>query len=328
MTIHQPVLLEACTRTIFQEAFEKFLGTKNRNQDGRSAISLLVDLTLGGGGHTAAMLQWAENTKAKFEVWSVDQDEEAISRARKRFHEPISEGRLRLIHDSFSNDELWNEVKQRGGALGILADLGYSSDQLEDSKRGLSFQKEGPLDMRLNPHAGLPLSALLQEVEENELADILFQFGEERYSRRISRAIIEAKRGEGIPTNTLALAELIRRAYPSKDRHGKIHCATRSFQAFRIWVNGELEALDKVISQGLSHLQVGGRFGIITFHSLEDRRVKQGFRNAEDACEPFAWAGLNFQRVNKKVIEATPDEVEKNPRSRSAKLRVIERLVK
>lgn len=320
-SVHQSVLLEETvayltkTETKTDKTFQESQSVPSESKQ-KLGPELWIDLTLGGGGHTQRLLNYLKKRHAV--VWAIDQDILAIERARKLFSEEILSNRLRLFHTEFSNSEFWNEVKNHGGVLGILADLGFSSDQMDTSDRGFSFMRSGPLDMRLNQNEGLPLYELLSKVEENELANILWTYGEERYSRRIAKKIIE-RRSEGkLPTITDELAELIRGCYPVQERQGRIHAATRSFQALRIWVNDELVNLEKMLIEAPAALEVGGRLAVISFHSLEDRRVKTEFKKQENLGK--------FSRINKKVIEATDKEVELNPRSRSAKLRVLERI--
>jgi 16S rRNA (cytosine1402-N4)-methyltransferase len=195
---------------------------------------------------------------------------------------------------------------------GLLADLGFCSDQLENAARGLSFQQEGPLDMRLDPTLGQTAAEMLNQLEEHELADIIYRYGEERHSRRIARRIVEARQVQRTET-TNQLAELVRKCVP-RDRNSRIDPATRTFQALRIAVNDELGSLERLLSQLGNVVKPGGRVGIISFHSLEDRLVKQAFRDAN------LWDVLT-----KKPVTASDEEVRENPRARSAKLRVAKR---
>lgn len=268
----------------------------------------IVDCTFGGGGHSARFLEKLAGTQHK--ILGVDQDPHALERARLRFVREISEGRLELLHSRFADADF-------GGRqiLGMLADLGFSSDQLEDAGRGLSFQNEGPLDMRLDPTQGEPAWLHLQQMSEKEIADVIFEYGEERFSRRIAAAIVEARREGRLPKTTLALAELVSRAVPAAARHGRIHAATRTFQALRIFVNEELNQLDSLLERATLILKPQGRLAIISFHSLEDRRVKLLFKERNGPFEP----------LTKKPIEADEEEIRRNPRSRSAKLRIAVR---
>jgi len=196
---------------------------------------------------------------------------------------------------------------------GVLADLGVCSDQLDDAERGFSFQQNGPLDMRLNPTEGEPAASLLKRLNERDLADLFWKYGEERFSRRIARRIVETRRRAPLET-TEQLAELIRRCVP-RPRGRQIDPATRVFQALRIAVNDELGALDRFLAVLPSCLKSGGRAAIISFHSLEDRRVKRAFRDRK-----------LYTVLTKKPIQASEDELRMNPRSRSAKLRAAVRV--
>lgn len=276
----------------------------------------IVDCTLGGGGHTADLLQVlaANPNTAKHRVIALDQDASAIERAQERFSPEIKAGRLQIFHSRFAQIE---EVASRAGypVLGILADLGFSSDQLEDSDRGLSFMREGPLDMRLDPSRGFSALEFLQKVSERELEKILNELGEERFSKRIAGAIIQARRKRQLPDTTTELSKLVVQAVPPPARHGRIHAATRTFQALRIHVNEELKELDQLLSHGILLLKPGGRIAMISFHSLEDRRVKLALRESP-----------SIQALTKKPIEPDEAEIRSNPRARSAKLRIAEKL--
>jgi 16S rRNA (cytosine1402-N4)-methyltransferase len=202
---------------------------------------------------------------------------------------------------------------------GVLFDLGVSSPQLDDPARGFSFMQDGPLDMRMDQGAGETAADLVNSREEQELADIIFQYGEERYSRRIARAIVR-ERNRGPIQTTGVLASLVAGAVPPAYRHGRIHCATRTFQALRIAVNRELERLEPSLRDAVDVLAPRGRICVISFHSLEDRIVKHTFRSL--AQGPAARLAL----LTKKPILSSEQECRENPRARSAKLRVAERL--
>lgn len=267
----------------------------------------LLDCTLGGGGHTAEFL------KRGIKVIGIDRDPVAVSDAKKRFSREIAAGQLRVENLAISDlVQKLDEYK----ISGILADLGFSSDQLENRGRGFSFLKDEPLDMRMDPESGISAFEYLMDVREEELADIIFTLGEERFSRRIARTIVEKRKSEDFPKTAAGLAYLIERSVPPNARHGRIHAATRTFQALRIHINGEMEQLDALLDGVILKLSPGGRAGVISFHSLEDRKVKHKFREL---------AEKGFQVVTKKPLEATEDEVKKNPRARSAKYRVIEK---
>jgi 16S rRNA (cytosine1402-N4)-methyltransferase len=268
----------------------------------------ILDCTLGGGGHTGALLR---ALPSPHRVLAIDRDSGAIARARETFARELASSRLELAHASISEAEPILEGKP---LLGVLADLGFSSDQVDDAGRGLSFQAEGPLDMRLDPSRGLTARQYLAQASEKELADVLHHYGEERFARRIASAILLARRESRLPDTTKELSELVVRALPAGARHGKIHAATRTFQALRIQVNDELNELDCLLKRVILNLKPGGRVAVLSFHSLEDRRVKH-------ALKPE----LSFRPLAKKPIEAGPDEIARNPRARSAKLRIAEK---
>ena len=275
-----------------------------------SGGGVFVDCTVGLGGHARALL---EGGAAR--LIGLDRDTEALAHAAAAL---AGWGdRVDLVHADYR--QLEGVLEDRGvlGAAGILADLGVSSMQLEAEGRGFSFRRDEPLDMRMDRTQGPSAADLLMDVGEQELADVIFQYGEERYSRRIARAIVEARRAGPIVT-TGQFAALVRRAVPHKG-YQRIDPATRTFQALRIWVNRELEGLDAFLGAAARLLLVGARLAVITFHSLEDRIVKHTFRALA--------AGEGAMRVlTRKPLVPSDDEVARNPRARSAKLRAIERL--
>jgi 16S rRNA (cytosine1402-N4)-methyltransferase len=262
---------------------------------------IIVDCTVGGGGHAKLL---AERLGPTGQLIGLDQDEAMLRLARLQ----LQGVPVRLFQANFDQvRQLLNQL-ELPAVDAILADLGVCSDQLDDPGRGLSFQKAGPLDMRLDPSVGQPASSLLQQVSERELADIFWKFGEERFSRRIARRIGQERMRAPIQT-TEELAELVRRCVPRSRGHG-IDPATRAFQALRIAVNDELGALERLL-KALPHcLRPGGRAAIISFHSLEDRLVKRTFRDRE------IW-----QELTRKPVQAEDQETRSNPRARSAKLR-------
>ena len=282
---------------------------------------VLVDATLGGGGHSELMLL------AGAKVWGIDQDPAARRAARKRL--AAFGDRLQVVAGNFRNAvEL---LRERGleQADGLLADIGISSPQVDCPERGFSFLSEGPLDMRMNPTAGRSAADIVNSASETELADILWQYGEEKASRAIARKIVQ-ERAKAPITTTTQLAELICTVLPRK---GRQHPATRSFQALRIAVNDELGALEALLESGLSLLKSGGRFAVITFHSLEDRAVKRYFeRVTRPEIDRPEWPAPRpnpeyaARLVFRKPITASEVELADNPRARSAKLRVIEKL--
>ncbi len=263
-----------------------------------------VDCTVGAGGH-ARMI--AERVGPTGRVIGFDQDPGMLALARPRLDGlPVT-----LIHANF--DQLPEVLANLGVAKvdGVLADLGFCSDQLGDPARGLSFRDDGPLDMRLDPSTGQTAADLVNTLSEAALADVLYEYGEERKSRWVAKRVVERRKDRPF-TTTGDFADLVRRTVP---RSGGIDPATRAFQALRIAVNDELGALDRLLAALPTVLKPGGRAGLISFHSLEDRRVKHAFRD-----DP-GWAV-----VTKKPVEAGDAEVAANPRSRSAKLRVAARV--
>ena len=284
---------------------------------------MYVDCTLGLGGHAEAILSASDATR----VMGIDQDDEALMLARTRL-ERFGE-RVRLVKSNFSEiSEVVNKPVD-----GVLADLGVSSLQLDSETRGFSFRFDAPLDMRMDVASGGRTAAeLLAETDEKELADIIYRFGEERHSRRIARRIVEKRKaGEPIETTT-QLAELVKRAVPFNPKD-KIHPATRTFQALRIAVNGELDILEQFVKDAVDVLKTEGRLAIITFHSLEDRIVKHAFQRLSGKCicpprQPVCTCGAvkKVEILTKKPLLPTEAEQKQNPRSRSAKLRACKKL--
>jgi 16S rRNA (cytosine1402-N4)-methyltransferase len=259
-----------------------------------------VDCTVGGGGHARLIAQrLGENGR----LIGIDQDATMLELARPRLAGlPVT-----LVPASF--DQLADVLSNLGitGVDGLVADLGFASDQVDRPERGFSFREDGPLDMRLNPEAGETAADLVNRLSERALADLFLEFGEERHHRRVARRIVERRTEKPFAT-TGELADLVRRSVP---RSGGLDPATRVFQALRIAVNDELGSLDRLLAQLPKLVRPGGKAAIISFHSLEDRRVKQAFRDA-DVWEP----------MTKKPVEPGEREVARNPRARSAKLRV------
>jgi 16S rRNA (cytosine1402-N4)-methyltransferase len=271
---------------------------------------LFVDCTVGLGGHARAVLE-AGATR----VLGLDRDPEALRLAGERL---ASFGdRVELVHADYRDLGRVLDGHQIAGVEGALADLGISSMQLDAAGRGFSFRRDEPLDMRMDQSQGPTAAALLRDVEEEELANVIFRHGEERFSRRIARAIVRARAEQPIET-TGQLATLVRRAVPTRG-YQRIDPATRTFQALRIWVNRELEGLDTFLAEACRRLLVGARLAVITFHSLEDRVVKHTFRALAD--------GRSAIRVlTRRPLVPADAEVERNPRARSAKLRAVERV--
>jgi 16S rRNA (cytosine1402-N4)-methyltransferase len=265
----------------------------------------IVDATLGGGGHACLI---AEKLGATGHLIALDRDPAALERARIRFQQVSDTPKLTLVHSNFERLRLMLDKLKIDRVDGVLADLGFSSDQIESPERGLSFQREGPLDMRLDPTDEQTAGDIIASWSEGDLADLFFYLGEERQSRRIARKIV-AVREETPVTTTIQLADLVRSCLP-RSKTG-LDPATRVFQALRIGVNDELGALKRLVETLPKCVKPGGRVAIISFHSLEDRIVKWAFR------ESGTW-----EILTKKPVEADEAEEATNPRSRSAKLRV------
>jgi 16S rRNA (cytosine1402-N4)-methyltransferase len=305
--VHTPVLLDEVLAGLAVQAAGRY-----------------CDATFGRGGHTAALLERLGPTGR---VVAIDRDPEAIAAGRERF---ADESRLTLVKGSFGR--LAGLVRAAGlddGLQGVLLDLGVSSPQLDEARRGFSFMQDGPLDMRMDYESGPSAAQWLARAGEREIADVLFRLGEERFSRRIARAIVAARAVQPIAT-TRQLAELVAAAVPTREP-GK-HPATRTFQAIRIHVNRELEEVEAALPQAVELLAPGGRLCVISFHSLEDRLVKRYMRR-EAQGDPV-YAGLpdvppharpRLRLVGGAVMPGDA-EVERNPRARSAVLRVAERI--
>jgi len=303
---HQPVLLE--------EALESL----NIHPEGS-----YIDATFGRGGHSLAILQ---KLNEKGRLIAFDQDPEAVAFAKQQFSD---EPRLTIEHCNFN--QVADVIQQYGLSQkidGVLMDLGVSSPQLDDADRGFSFLRSGPLDMRMDTSSGITARAWLAKVKPEDLIRVLKKYGEEKFAKRIATAIVET-RAEREITETGDLAEIISNAIPVKEKHK--HPATRSFQAIRIFINEELQAIEQGLEGAASVLAKGGRLSVISFHSLEDRIVKRFMRDA--SSRPKLPAGLPvmeadievpFRLVAKPVV-AGAKELDQNPRSRSARLRVLER---
>ena len=303
--IHIPILV----KPIIEALIEPFLKLP---QD--SEPHWLVDCTFGGGGHCAFFLEEFKTRPElrKHKILALDQDTNAILKGCECFRQEIQEGRLEIIQSRFG--DAGPLVKSRP-VLGLMADLGFSSDQLEDSSRGLSFQSQGPLDMRLDPTRGMSCVEFLRQISESELERVLSEYGEERFSRRIASAILSRRRLGQLPCTTQELVDTVVRAIPASARHGRIHVSTRTFQALRIAVNDELGELDSLLNEVVLIVEKGGRVAVLSFHSLEDRKVKYSFKEKG-----------YFLPITKKPIQASEEEIRNNPRARSAKLRIAERV--
>jgi len=304
-SIHLPVLLEEVLSFLQPESG-----------------GLFVDATLGLGGHAQALLAAGNQV----ELLGIDRDAEALIRANQRLAD--FQGRYHLVHANFA--EIGEIAAQKGvqSCQGILADLGVSSLQFDSADRGFSFQREGPLDMRMDREAELTAGEVVNHYSEKDLANLIFNYGEEHRSRSIARAIVAARPIR----NTILLADVVYRAVHA---HGyqRIHPATRTFQALRIFVNDELGRLTLFIRSAVDLLSSGGRLAIISFHSLEDRIVKEAFRSLsrECVCPPGISQCQCGQKklltlLTKKPAVPSEAEISRNPRARSAKLRVAERI--
>jgi len=285
---------------------------------------IYFDGTFGRGGHAAEILTRLGD---QGRLLAMDQDPQAIVAARQRFG---GDRRFEIIHGNFESlAEIVNGYGLEQKIDGVLLDIGVSSPQLDDAARGFSFMKSGPLDMRMNPDVGQSAAQWLACVEEDELTGVLKRLGEERFAKRIAKAIINAREQQVI-NDTSQLAQIISEAVPRKEKHK--HPATRSFQAIRIYINRELEVLEKVLADAVGVLAPHGRLVVISFHSLEDRIVKRFMRDKSRGPQipkdlPVMDSDIKIPfRIIGKAIKPTQDEIERNPRARSSVLRVLERV--
>lgn len=280
---------------------------------------IYVDATFGRGGHTRLLLSKLD---AQARVYAFDKDPQALAVAAELAQQ---DSRFQIIHASFA--DMQQALNDMGVTQvdGVMADLGVSSPQLDQAERGFSFMKDGPLDMRMDNSQGPTAAEWLVDIEEEALANVIFQYGEERYSRRIAKAIKQA----GYIQTTAQLAEIVKVAHPKWEKNK--HAATRTFQAIRIAINKELEDIENFLPQAVEVLKPEGRLAVISFHSLEDRLIKQFIQKESSLPEDSGW-GLPQQQQDtrrlKKIsrVRASDEEVKANPRSRSAWLRVAERL--
>ena len=297
MSTHTPVLL--------QEVLD---GLSIENRD------TILDATLNRGGHSIAFCSVAKN----LEIIGLDADSEAVAAATEAFEKSGKKScKYTFVVSNFRRLDSVLDKLNISGVNKILFDLGLSSDQLNSSGRGFSFKGNEPLNMAFDG-GGSDITAeiVVNEWEEGNIADILHGFGEERFGRRIARSIVEARDEKRI-TTTKQLVDILQKAIPTRHREGKLHYATRTFQALRIAVNDELGALTEGLDKGYGKLKAGGRMAVISFHSLEDRIVKRFFKEKE--------RGEGSMIITKKPITPSEDEVKKNPRSRSAKLRILKK---
>lgn len=289
-----------------------------------SADGIYVDGTFGRGGHSSAIVEKLTGTG---HLYAFDKDPEAIQCSEDLFS---GSPHFSITQKSFADIEMQAAEWGVAGQIdGILLDLGVSSPQLDDAERGFSFLRDGPLDMRMDPSQGMSAAEWLATARTSEIARVLKEYGEERYAKRIAKAIVEV--GEKNPiTRTTQLAKIISEAHPAWEKHK--HPATRSFQAIRIYINKELTDLENFLSQALTVLKPGGRLAIISFHSLEDRLVKRFIQKQVNGDDFPIDLPITTDKLNKKLkkigklITPTDDEVEVNPRARSGRLRVAEKL--
>ena len=307
---HVSVLLDECIENL------------NIKPDG-----VYVDCTMGGAGHSKEIVKRLSD-KGLF--IGFDQDKNAIATAKERLSEYSD--RVRFVHSNFEN--IKEELEKIGVTKidGVLADLGVSSHQLDEADRGFSYMQDAPLDMRMDVRCDFSAYDVVNTYSENELAKIIKDYGEDNWAKRIAKFIVEERAEKPIET-TGELVEVIKKAIPKKARIDGPHPAKRTFQAIRIEVNSELSILNRAIEDGVARLNKGGRMAIITFHSLEDRIVKLKFRELSNPCTcpsefPICVCGKKplVKVISRKAIEPSKEEVEENPRSRSAKLRVVERI--
>ena len=286
-----------------------------------------VDCTLGGGGHSEAI---ASRLGSGGKLIAFDKDADAIAFASKRL-ERFS-GLTTFLREDFKNAPARLEQLGADKLDGVLMDLGVSSYQLDSAERGFSYNADAPLDMRMDKEQFLTAFNVVNEYSEMRLADIIYQYGEDRYARRIAREIASVRQHTTIST-TGQLAEIVERCYPARERHSRANTCKRTFQAIRIEVNGELDGLSEVVTKLAMMLKEGGRICVISFHSLEDRAVKTAFKQLEAKCicpprQPVCTCGKRqeIKILTKKPIEASEQEKQANPRSQSAKLRIAERI--
>ena len=304
---HEPVLLEECIKAL------------NINPDG-----IYIDGTLGGAGHS---LEIAKKLSPKGLLIGIDRDTEALRAAKDKLKNYTN---VKYIHDNHDNIKQILEELQINGVDGILLDLGVSSYQLDEKSRGFSYIADAELDMRMDKEQKLTAREIVNTYSEEKLANIIWEYGEERFSRQIARNICKSREQKKIET-TGELVEIIKKSIPlSKQKDG--HPAKRTFQAIRIEVNNEIQPLYNTILDCINCLNKNGRLAVLTFHSLEDRAVKKAYNEAEGQCTcprdlPYCVCGAISQGkiINKKPIEATKEETERNSRAKSAKLRIFEK---
>lgn len=287
---------------------------------------IYVDCTLGGAGHSGEIIK---RLSSDGRLIGIDQDKDALKAAGEKLKE--YENTI-YVHNNFTNvEEILNELNIEG-VDGILMDLGVSSYQLDEGGRGFSYMKDAPLDMRMNRDSEFSAYDVVNGYSEEQLSKVIRDFGEEKFARRIAKFVSDRRIDNPINT-TLQLVDIIKAAIPAKARREGPHPAKRTFQAIRIEVNKELDILDKAIEGAVNKLKPGGRVAVITFHSLEDRIIKNKFKELENPCNcpkefPVCICGKQpkVKIITRKPIEPSEEEVNENPRSRSAKLRIAERI--
>jgi 16S rRNA (cytosine1402-N4)-methyltransferase len=287
---------------------------------------IYVDCTLGGAGHSSEILK---RLSSKGRLIGIDQDKDALSAAREKLKDYSN---VTFVHDNFTNIvEILNDLNIHG-VDGVLADLGVSSYQLDEGERGFSYMQDAPLDMRMNRDSSFSAYDVVNSYCEEDIYKVIRDYGEEKFASRIAKFIVERRKDKPVST-TLELVDIIKAAIPAKARREGPHPAKRTFQAIRIEVNKELEILNRAVEGAVNKLNNKGRIAIITFHSLEDRIIKNKFKELEDPCTcpkdfPMCVCGktAKIKIVTKKPVEPSKEEIEDNPRSRSAKLRVAERI--
>lgn len=291
-----------------------------------SANGIYVDCTGGGGGHASLLLEKLSN---QGRLIILDRDIDAVKRLNDKFAE---DSRVSVVHSNFADIDKALESCNIAKVDGIYADFGVSSFQLQEAERGFSFRKDGPLDMRMDTTCGEPVSEVVNSYSESNLSTIIYKYGEERFSRQIAAAVVKRRTVKPF-TTTLDFAEVVKSAIPKKFHKKGINPATKTFQAFRIFVNAELDAVESLMSKISSLLKPNGRFAAISFHSLEDRIVKEWLHHYAAPCTcpdsfPVCVCGKEpeMKIITKKPIVPTEKEVHDNPLSRSAKLRVAERI--
>lgn len=285
-----------------------------------------LDGTVGGAGHSREILQ---HLGASGRLICLDRDEDALQVSQKRLQELGSEAQFDLVHANFSDFDTVLADYNLPGLDGVLLDLGVSSWQLDEAERGFSYMKEGPLDMRMDKSQGESAADVIARISPDDLADIFYKYGEEKNSRRIAQAIVNYRDKVGAITTTKQLADIIVKAQPAKSRRANKHPAKRCFQALRIYVNDELGDLEIFLEKIINYMNPDGRICLISFHSLEDKLLKQAFRKWEDPCEcpknlPCVCGKKPLGRAYPRSgITASEAEVENNPRARSCRLRVF-----